>query len=223
MTGYQIHRSTTPGFTPSAANQVGSAEGSSFLDSGLAAGTYYQVRPVDAAGNVGPASAEASATATQPPANQGLVAAYGMNEGSGTTVGDASGQNNTGTATDTTWTTTGKHGQALSFNGESSWVTIPHTPSLRLTDTLTLSAWVRPSALGNLYRSVLMKEHANGGGYGLYASSEYTAPAGWLHTTEQEGLIIGNGPLPLNQEVGTHSEGPGQPRRGSRRCSARTP
>ena len=30
--------------------------------------------------------------------------------------GDSSGQNNTGAATDTTWTT-GKHGKALSFNG----------------------------------------------------------------------------------------------------------
>ncbi|MFG2078717.1 LamG-like jellyroll fold domain-containing protein [Nonomuraea maritima] len=148
VTGYMIHRSTTPGFTPSGTNQVGSAQGTSFLDSGLAAGTYYyKVRAIDAAGNIGPASAERSATATEPPANPGLVAAYGMNEASGTTVGDASGQNNTGTGTDITWGT-GKYGGALSFNGTTSWVTIPHTASLRLTNTLTLSAWVRPSALG---------------------------------------------------------------------------
>ncbi|WP_431932959.1 hypothetical protein, partial [Nonomuraea jabiensis] len=96
-----------------------------------------------------------SPTATEPPANQGLVPAYGMNEGSGTTVGDASGQHNAGAATDTTWTTAGKHGKALSFNGTSSWVTVPHAASLRLTNKLTLSAWVRPAALDDLWRTVL--------------------------------------------------------------------
>ncbi|WP_431919840.1 LamG-like jellyroll fold domain-containing protein, partial [Nonomuraea jabiensis] len=69
VTGYMIHRSTTPRFTPSGANLVGSAQDTSFLDSGLAAGTYYyKVRAVDAAGNVGPASGESSDPATKPPA-----------------------------------------------------------------------------------------------------------------------------------------------------------
>ncbi|WP_344943855.1 LamG-like jellyroll fold domain-containing protein [Sphaerisporangium flaviroseum] len=128
----------------------------------------------------------------------GLVAAYGMNEGSGTTVADSSGQSNTGAARDTTWTT-GKYGKALSFNGSSSWVTIQHAALLRLTNALTLSAWVRPSALDDLWRSVLMKENAEGGSYGLYVSSEYTARSGWLQTTEEGGGIVGSGPLPQNQ------------------------
>ncbi|OPG11395.1 LamG domain-containing protein [Microbispora sp. GKU 823] len=129
----------------------------------------------------------------------GLVAAYGMNESTGTTVADSSGQNNTGAARDTSWAT-GRHGGALSFNGTSSWVTIPHAPSLRLTNALTLSAWVRPAALGTVWRSVLMKEHAEaGGGYGLYAATEYSAPAGWLQTAEEGGALTGSSQLPLNQ------------------------
>ncbi|QFY11590.1 DNRLRE domain-containing protein [Nonomuraea phyllanthi] len=198
--GYTIHRSTTPGFTPSAANQVGSSPTTTFTDAGLAAGTYYyRVRAADAAGNLSPSSNEVSATVTAQPTIPGLVAAYGMEEGTGTTVGDSSGQNNTGAATDTTWTATGKHGKALSFNGISSWVTVPHAASLRLTTALTLSAWVRPATQDSLWRSVLMKEHAEGGGYGLYASTERSGPGGWLQTTQEAAGIASSTALPLNQ------------------------
>ncbi|MEV1004584.1 hypothetical protein [Nonomuraea sp. NPDC050202] len=122
----------TVGAPDPSANQVGSSPTTTFTDAGLAAGTYYyRVRAADAAGNLSPSSNEVSAIVTAQPTNPGLVAAYGMEEGTGATVG-ASGQNNTGAATDTTWTTTGKHGKALSFNGTSSWVTVPHAETLRL-------------------------------------------------------------------------------------------
>src|SRR5689334_18867981 len=52
----------------------------------------------------------------------GLIAGYNFNEGSGTTVGDVSGNGLTGTLNSTTWTTAGKNGNALSFNGTSSFV-----------------------------------------------------------------------------------------------------
>jgi hypothetical protein len=123
-------------------------------------------------------------TPTNPPNPvPGLVAAYSMNEGSGTTVSDSSGQNHTGAATDTTWTTDGKYGKALSFNGATSMVTVTHTPALRLANALTLSAWVKPDNLAN-WRTVVMKNLAAGGGapYGLYAS-DGSVPAGWLTTS----------------------------------------
>ena len=47
----------------------------------------------------------------------GLVAAYGFSEGSGSTTADASGNSNTGTISGATWTTSGRYGNALSFNG----------------------------------------------------------------------------------------------------------
>lgn len=128
----------------------------------------------------------------------GLVAAYGMEEGTGTIVGDSSGQNNTGAATDTTWTTAGKHGKALTFNGDSSWVTVPHAPSLRLTTALTLSAWVRPSTTDALWHPVLMKENDRDGFYGLY-SSIGEGPAGWLETADDEGGPAYWDSLPSNQ------------------------
>ncbi|MER5620251.1 LamG-like jellyroll fold domain-containing protein [Streptosporangium sp. NPDC002544] len=126
-------------------------------------------------------------TPTTPPAPvPGLVAAYGMEQGAGTTVSDSSGQNNTGTAGDTSWDSAGKFGKALSFNGTTSMVTIGDAPSLRLTSGMTLSAWVKPTTLTD-WRTVVMKDLSSGDGapYGLYASDS-NVPAGWLLTTEGE-------------------------------------
>ena len=79
VTKYNVHRSTTAGFTPSAANKVGQSTDASFTDSGVPTGTYsYRVTAEDAAGNVGPPSGEATATAladTTPPSKPaGLTA-----------------------------------------------------------------------------------------------------------------------------------------------------
>ena len=62
----------------------------------------------------------------------GLVAAYGFDEGTGTAIRDASGLNNNGVASGTTWAT-GKFGNALVFNGTNAQVTVPN------------AAWIRPS------------------------------------------------------------------------------
>ena len=76
---YNVYRSTTPGFTPSAANRIAQPTGTSYTDSGLATGTYYyRVIAEDGAGNLGPPSNEASASATAdttPPSVPGGLAA----------------------------------------------------------------------------------------------------------------------------------------------------
>ena len=99
------------------------------------------------------ADATKSATSTvvvnpsaPPPPTSGLVAAYSFNEGSGTTVADASGNGNTGTIVGATWTNAGRYGRALSFNGTSSYVNLRNRASLRLTGSMTWSAWVRATA-----------------------------------------------------------------------------
>ena len=65
----------------------------------------------------------------------GLVAAYSFNAGSGTSVADASGNGHTGTISGATWSTQGKFGNALSFNGVNDWVTVnadePRSTSLQ--------------------------------------------------------------------------------------------
>ena len=86
----------------------------------------------------------------------GLVAAYGFSEGSGTTVADISGNGNTGTIAGATWTT-GRFGQALSFDGVNDWVTVNDANSLDLTDGMTLEAWINPTALSG-WQSAIIKD-----------------------------------------------------------------
>jgi hypothetical protein len=153
----------------------------------------------DAAGNVATSSVTVTVSngAPPPPPASGLVAAWGFNEGSGTSVADLSGKGHTGTLSSTSWVSTGKFGAALSFNGSSSWVTIADASDLDLTSALTLEAWVKPSALGTAWRTVMFKERSGGIVYGLYANEDTGHPVGqvWLGSERD---ALGSPGLPLN-------------------------
>ena len=76
------------------------------------------MRAVDAAGNLSGYSNVAEATTGDARRRRpGLVGGWAFNEGSGTTAADASGNGNTARSTGATWTTQGRYGNALSFNG----------------------------------------------------------------------------------------------------------
>lgn len=52
VSGYQVHRSTTPGFTPDGSTLIGTSVGATYSDPGLTNGTYYySVVAYDAANN----------------------------------------------------------------------------------------------------------------------------------------------------------------------------
>ena len=97
-----------------------------------------------------------------------LVAAYAFDEGTGTTVTDSSGNGNNGTITGATWTTAGKYGDALVFNGTNALVSIPDAASLHLTTGMTLEAWVNPSTVTSAWTDVIYKGNDN---YWLEATS----------------------------------------------------
>src|SRR5207247_5732705 len=99
-----------------------------------------------------------------------LVAASGVNEGSGTQVLDFSGNGNVGTISGAAWTPAGKYGAALSFNGTDSWVTVPDAASLELTGGMTLEAWVKPTAIDG-WECVLLKEDSTDLAYALYGDN----------------------------------------------------
>src|SRR5205809_1687899 len=101
-------------------------------------------------------------------AQTGLVAAYSFDEGTGTTVADASGNNHTGTVSGATWTTAGRYGSALVFNGTTAKVTVLNAASFGLTTGMTLEAWVYPTAVPTGWRAVIDKTVD---GYYLMASS----------------------------------------------------
>lgn len=127
----------------------------------------------------------------------GLVAAYGFNEGAGTLVNDRSGNANTATASATTWTTAGRYGGALSFNGSTSLVTAKDSASLDLTGAHTLEAWIYPTVAMRDWRTVLMKEQAGGAVYYLEASSDTGQPAAGLFSGGERILFAGRS-LPAN-------------------------
>jgi hypothetical protein len=135
----------------------------------------------DAAGN---ATTSAGVTVdVQNAGPEGLVAAWGFDEGSGTTAGDATGNGHSGAIFNATWAT-GKFGGALSFNGVDAWVTVADAADLHLASGMTLEAWVRPSEVSG-FETVILKERGSSGlSYALYAndSDRGNAPAGYLRT-----------------------------------------
>ncbi len=134
-----------------------------------------------------------TATFVQSQQRPGLVAAYGFDEGAGTSVKDASGTANNGT-TNAAWTT-GHTGGALSFNGSSSSVTIPDSASLDLSGGMTLEAWVKPATTSG-WRTVLFKEKAGGMVYSLYASQSTGVPVGQVNMGGERNAL-GAAKLPL--------------------------
>ncbi|MBX7135011.1 MAG: Ig-like domain-containing protein [Fimbriimonadaceae bacterium] len=110
-----------------------------------------------------------------------LVAAYGFNEGSGSTLTDLSGNGNTGAITNATWSSSGKYGKALSFNGTNSLVTINDSASLDLTNGMTIEAWVKPSTVSG-WRSVVVKERPSNLAYSLYTSESTSRPSAYINT-----------------------------------------
>ena len=132
-----------------------------------------------------------------PPSPSGLVAAYSFNEGAGTGVTDSSGHGNNGTVSNTSWSTAGKFGGALSFNGTSSWVTVPDSSSLDLTGAMTLEAWVKPTALGTAWRCVLFMEQPADMVYSLHANESSGHPVAQVFLGGEKNAT-GSTALPLN-------------------------
>jgi methionine-rich copper-binding protein CopC len=134
----------------------------------------------------------------QPTSTTGLVAAYSFDEGSGSTVADASGHGNTGTISGATWTT-GVFGNALSFNGTNSWVTVNSASSLNLTSGMTLEAWVKPTAASTNWTAVMLKERTGGLDYALYATDGANQPpGGYIDSSNTDFDSKGLSLLPVN-------------------------
>jgi Concanavalin A-like lectin/glucanases superfamily/Chitobiase/beta-hexosaminidase C-terminal domain/IPT/TIG domain/Fibronectin type III domain len=196
VTGYFVQRCSGSGCT--SFTQVASVSGTTttYSDGGLAASTSYsyRVQATDAAGNLSAFSNIASAATGAASGTPGLVAAYDFNAGSGTTVADASGNGNTGTIMNATWTTSGKYGGALSFNGTNAQVLINDAASLHLTTGVTLEAWVNPSSAPTGWQDVIYKALDN---YYLEAGSTNSNKpgAGVLLTSSAEPLAYGTAQL----------------------------
>jgi hypothetical protein len=173
VVGVQFKRGTTD----LGSEDTSSPYSTSWDTSGVANGSYTLTAVArDAAGNSTTSAPVTVTVSNAPPDPSGLVAAYGFEEASGSSVADGSNNSNTGTITGATRTASGRFGSALTFNGTSDWVTVPDASSLDLTNAMTLEAWVRPAAVTG-WRTVLMKEQTNGLVYSLYANTDTNRPS----------------------------------------------
>jgi hypothetical protein len=135
------------------------------------------------------------------------VAAYSFDEGSGSILHDLSGNGNNGIISNATWSTAGKYGDALKFSGAAnSLVTINDTPTLDLTNGMTLEAWVDPtsmSASSNGWSAAVAKEHRNSSNpvsYALYAANgSHSPPTAHILVTNGDKGTQGGSQLSPNQ------------------------
>ena len=124
------------------------------------------------------------------------MAAYGFDEGSGTTVTDASGNGNNGTVANGPGRRPAKYGKAIQFNGTNALVSIPDATSLHLTAGMTLEAWVNPSTVNSNWRDVIYKGNDN---YYLEATSTNgSRPDAGLIAGGSYGDAYGTSALPAN-------------------------
>ena len=128
--------------------------------------------------------------------NLSLKASWHFDENAGNIVYDTSGNNNDGTIHGATWTTNGKFGKALEFDGVDDYVSVPDSSSLDITDEITIEAWINSNILGSA-RGIVFKNQAwmvreesdgrfqvfvyvDGRWRGLTTTEKYT-PGKWCH------------------------------------------
>jgi len=104
----------------------------------------------------------------------GVAGSWLLDEGSGTTVYDTSGNSNHGTIYGAAWID-GIRGKALNFDGVDDYVEIPHSDSLNLNE-LTVVAWFNSTYQGAWFRAIVTK-------YG-YTTIAQSWGLGWMNTNQ---------------------------------------
>jgi glucose/arabinose dehydrogenase len=128
----------------------------------------------------------------------GPVAAYAFNEGSGTTTADASGNGNNGTLGAPAWSTGGRFGNALVFDGVNDSVLVNDAVSLDLTSALTIEGWTNPRSLKGGWRALAVKEGSGAIVYGVYANASANRALARIVVNGVTYDARSGGSLPLN-------------------------
>jgi hypothetical protein len=157
------------------------------------------------AGN-GSASFEASfegssSNPPQPSLEEGMVAHYTFDEGSGTVVGDSSGSGNNGKLSGNPLPvfSAGIAGDALSFNGMNS-VQVPVSSSLGGMPALTVAGWLKPSGSGAAQHYVSARNNEQPWfAYDLSLTVNNTVEVQVINNAQQYAVSVGSTTLPMGQ------------------------
>src|SRR3989339_2094934 len=101
---------------------------------------YFTINAGDEIPNMGPLSNIASARTLS---QAGTVAEWHLDDGSGSSAADSSGNSNTGTLTGSPAWVTGKTNTGLQFDGLNTYVSVTDSNSLDLTTGISIEAWVK--------------------------------------------------------------------------------
>jgi len=134
-----------------------------------------------------------TATATVNVTINGLQAYYKMDEGSGTTTADATGDGYTATLSGTTWGSGIEGTGGLGFNGSSDYATVP---ALNLnSNTVTVTAWVSRNGSQNGWSGIVFSR-ANGTTSGLHFGTANELRYTWNNSSStynwNSGLVVPN-------------------------------
>ena len=159
-TGYRVDRCQGVGCTNFV--QIATTSTNSYSDTGLAGGTSYsyRIRAADSSGNLSLNYTSASLITGGGGGGTSLVTAYGMNEGSGTTLVDASGAGHTGTLVNgPLWVASqATYGQALSFDGVNDAVSVANPGTYNFgTADFTIALWAKRNVVGGGQRHLVSK------------------------------------------------------------------
>jgi len=127
----------------------------------------FIISPVIAANNINAANTYDGSSSL----DAGLVGYWSFDDG---TAIDGSGNSNHGTIYGATQVT-GICGNALSFNGNSDYVLIPHSSSLDITGDISILAWIKPMTPSGAAQPIVAKgTHVNN--YSYYFGLNYGWP-----------------------------------------------
>ena len=114
------------------------------------------------------------------------VAYWKFDEGYGATAYDSAGSNNgtltpstggTNTTTAAMWDLDGKYGKAIEFDGTDDYVEMADDPAFDITDEITLSAWIKPTAAAQSLYSRIISRAPDAGGNEYYALLTNDSPS----------------------------------------------
>ncbi|GAA0524306.1 Concanavalin A-like lectin/glucanases superfamily protein [Halorubrum aquaticum] len=140
---------------------------------------------------------------TIPGPTDGLVSYWPLDSVGTGTVKDVTGSND-GTPNGVS-ATTGQVDNAASFDGDNDYVEVPDDPSLDLTDTLSLVAWVRPASSQDDYARIISREQSGAGNrqYNLGLDPSATKPRTVVDTASSNGVEV-SGTIPIADDSWHH-------------------